>query len=456
MANSGTDSKKVLHYKVDWRLDNYGTAYPLSIYQYDENGKPAYDYEDSSYKDGTLLTIYEDNTKYIIKPKYSKIDWHYTDLNELAKQYDYKNDYFGKIDYEYSGDKVVRETKDYPNGCYEYNYNHLVTEYTYDQAGLVARKIITGTEGRSGRADLKEVYEYEYDANGNTTKINLNGKYVDEYFNPVLERKYDDHNNVILIVRSNGTQDKYERTYNSKGLQTRMILTYILADGTSNSEDHTYEYDDHDNVISDKSTFGGFTFETRHEYKYDEKGEMIFHWFKMTGSNGYNNEQTWSHKFEYDKDGDLIKDSDLLNERNWTEYIYWGAEPNNKEAQNDNPADLTTTTTETETNQSANAKNLAGFVRTSDYPLTPGMEKDEMYTIIGKTMKIDDWFDELKVAYIDEVTTESLDKVTADLVAAGCRAIIFDIGDLSGVYGRHWATLAARYPNVDFYPKVSS
>ena len=202
-------------------------------------------------------------------------------------------------------------------------------------------------------------------------------------------------------------------------------------------------------------TFGDFTSETRHEYKYDEKGEMTYHWFKTTTSGAFTNEQTWSHKFEYDKDGDLIKDSDLVNERNWTEYIYWGAEPENKETKIDD-SDQTTNMTETEANQSVNAKNLAGFVRTSDYPLTPGMEKDEMYTIIGKTMKIDDWFDELKLAYIDEVTTESLDKVTADLVAAGCRAIIFDLGDYSGVYGRHLATLIARYPNVDFYPKVSS
>lgn len=438
-----SSSEKVVHYKVNWRLDNYGQAYPISIYQYNKDGKIAYSYtgDDYNYPE---LTVYGENTDYIIRLKYTKIAWSYSDLAELAKDYDYKNDYHGKIDYEYSGNKVSRETQYYPNGTEKYRYKTLVTEYTRNNAGLVTRKVLTGTGSTSGEADLREVYEYEYDANGNVTKQTINGKPRDG----VLEERFDEHNNTILIVYDDGSKTEYKRTYNSKGLLATMERIVYKADGSVGSKaTDTYEYDDHDNVILDKGSLNDITGETRHEYKYDEKGKITYHRSYYSDSNGHTNEKIESYEFTYDADGYLIKEKDLSKERNWTEYRYWG-----EETQED---DRTTESSEPDQtiNTIENTKNLAGFVRTSDYPLTPGAEKDEIYTIIGKAMKIDDWFDELEWVYIDEVTPESLEKVTAELVASGCRAIIFDIGDLT-VYGQYRETLAAKYPNVMFYPKV--
>ena len=369
-AKNGSVSKKTLHYKVDWRLDNYGTAYPLSIYQYDKDKKLSYNFENNS-NDGTLLTIYEDNTEYIIKPKYTKINWYYTDLGELAKQYDYKNDYFGKIDYEYSGDKVIRETHHYPNGSYAYRFNKLVFEYTRNKDGLVTRKIITGTDGPSNEPKSRDVYEYEYDSNGNITKMTLNGKYVDEYGHAgIKERRYDDHNNLILLVSQDGSSEEYKRTYDKKGLQTNLVITYRASDGSVSSESRTFEYDDHDNVVLEKGKMNDFTSETRHEYKYDEKGKMTYHRKYSTNSKGFTDESIWSHKFEYDADGDLIKDSDLQNKRNWTEYIYWGAEPDIKETRIDN-SDPEEVTTETETEQTVNTTvNSSSEITTTEQTVT--------------------------------------------------------------------------------------
>ena len=138
--------------------------------------------------------------------------------------------------------------------------------------------------------------------------------------------------------------------------------------------------------------------------------------------------------------------------------------PNNaKTSQKDDRTDFTTRETETglmpgidEPNQSINTLTPAdpdkcGYVREdSSSPIT----EDDAHTIMGKTMMIKDWFNKLQIVYIDEVTPESLDKITAELVSSGCSAIVFDLGDPAGVYGHYRDVLVKKYPNTKIWPVV--
>lgn len=108
---------------------------------------------------------------------------------------------------------------------------------------------------------------------------------------------------------------------------------------------------------------------------------------------------------------------------------------------------------EPDQDQEPEADNLekCGYVREdSSSPIT----EDEARTIMGKAMKIEAWYKTLEIVYIDEVTPESLEKVTAELVASGCTAIVFDIGNLEGVYGHYRPVLAEKYPDIKIWPIV--
>lgn len=138
--------------------------------------------------------------------------------------------------------------------------------------------------------------------------------------------------------------------------------------------------------------------------------------------------------------------------------------PNNaKTSQKDDRTNFTTRETETgfqpavdEPNQTIETVNPAdpdkcGYVREdSSSPIT----EDDAHTIMGKTMMIKDWFNKLQIVYIDEVTPESLDKITAELVSSGCSAIVFDLGDPAGVYGHYRDVLVKKYPNTKIWPIV--
>ena len=349
-------TEKTSRIVVDYKNNKYGEEYPTSIKQYDNNGKVEFIYSASNTSSYPLLYIYEDGVVYSIKLKEYIFDYKYEDLSSIRDKYDYKKDYYTKVESEYdANNKLIKSTEYCPNGSYTYgDFKKIVTEYTYNDQGLVTVRKTKASDSKT-RKDVTDVWEFEYDKNGNKTVCKLNGKYCLETTSytgdaSVHDIKYDDHNNIIQINYNAGGKEKREITYNDagqilknvqkqynkKGKVTSSITITNDAAGreikrveklynkgkTTASSTTTKKYNEHGDILreSTKMSIKGFDTDTIHEYKYDENGKMTYH--HVYAPKGTLNKTT---TYEYDSDGFLVKETlDNKGTVSWTVYKYWG------------------------------------------------------------------------------------------------------------------------------------
>ena len=333
------ETKKTLRLVVDFKSKKGGSEDIFTIEQFDDKGKSEFYYSSSNTSSYPLLSIYEENTTYIIKLKkyisvYDFEDKEIEDLSIVRDQYDYKNEYYIKEVYEYSNDhQLVKSTAYYPNGSYEYgDYKTRTTEYIRNKNGLVTQKTSTFT-GSSSKPDVTDVYKYEYDKNGKLTNTFINGKASDEN-----ETKYDDHGNVIQRGRGNGIIETHERTYNAAGLCVYDIVKTINKEGeTAFVDKYRYEYNDHGDVILVRNESVDEKYDVHHEYEYDSNGKMTYHHF-YTQLGGTNTTINW----KYDSDGDLLQEiEDDRGNIHRKKYKYWGEKTDDSQ---DTSKDLTSYT----------------------------------------------------------------------------------------------------------------
>lgn len=95
--------------------------------------------------------------------------------------------------------------------------------------------------------------------------------------------------------------------------------------------------------------------------------------------------------------------------------------------------------------------NKIGYVTESRYGETT---EDNMITVLVKQMGVDfSAYDGYELVYLDEVTNETLEQTTSDLIDKGCRTIAFDLGSFD-VYEPYRKVLVREYPDVLIIPMI--
>lgn len=290
-------------------------------YTYDESGNLVKEQE-----------IYGETEAEIIEYKYDErgnnIETNSTSNGEFQYSYQFTYDANGnkikeiyksnlaefshEISYSYDKNGILIKTVEIKNDCVT------TTEYVINEHGDNEKKIVTYEYDRyKGTENEKIVYEYlyelEYDANGNKTKNtehNPDGQTrSDEYV-------YNENGDVIKQISHdiNGDIRAYENQYEYN--ENGEIIKETIVSNYWREVDYRVEYDEHGNMISEKSGDREITY----SYTYNEQGLVV--------SKTKNNTDGTSDKYEfvYDDSKNVIKET-IYNNGNTekpiiTEYTY--------------------------------------------------------------------------------------------------------------------------------------
>ena len=221
-------------------------------------------------------------------------------------------------DYKDSADYLEKFSKVYvllsessSNGeiTYEYADGVLIKETAVD---AILFQGIYSDKGTSGTA------EYKYDAAGNCVEIRV---YKDDgQLFRVTMREYDNAGNMSKETREYPLQDDVDTfiyTYDDNGNMT-LWLWYQNLTGTGDVySKHSYEYDEHNQLISETTWHeGGIDRTIVYENEYDSNGQLV----KQSSLSLVDN-YSETTEYEYDNNGNMIAQRATNDYGSW-EYTY--------------------------------------------------------------------------------------------------------------------------------------
>lgn len=336
--------------------------------------------------------------EYITKPENSTDDWYAGQVRALLefenllnnlfagaeqsqwlvtskKTYSATGDLKSETSYTYTADGLLAEEN--TGGMahtYQYDENGCVTVHTvqnnYDTSGGNYRELICKEDGTvlctifrlsdgteqsrltsaeyetyagptntrivQGWSDPTETREeFEYDAQGNTTKITT---YYNGDWSSTCTQEYDSHNNIIRSVSEGDVADAGETTYEYTYDDAGRILTYTRYFNETLSETYTREYTEDGytenaysyaiewaHAISSYASDGKLLQST----DYDENGNPILTISYTYDERGNVLQEDWSgsiltHEYIYDDAGNIIRDETKQNglSLGYVEYTY--------------------------------------------------------------------------------------------------------------------------------------
>ena len=252
----------------------------------------------------------------------------------------YQNDLFTDVAYEYGP-----ETYDY------YDNGQLRTEYGqgwekhYDRFGMSIDSPKPAAPFPAILVWYEESIDHEYDSDGNLTRL-----VADEN---VYEYRYDDRGRILSVTSTDIFDEQYTFTYDEDGSYTlRGVNRNEGLEGES-----LKEYDASGRLLRSTSSYDGVSYDERHFFSEDGNVDSVI---KTREENGFPEVQSMREIRQ-------IRDSSgqLLREETWD---ISEAEPRIVEK------------AEYEYDQYANVTRVQKYVYWEDYPQTPVIQRDEVYT----------------------------------------------------------------------------
>ena len=276
------------------------------------------DYKDTKQLLSNFSIVYENVTSYLSQ-LYSTSDYTYDSNGNCTKIINtttYDDVEGGGIDTtEYIYDEKGNCIKEiFSSGSHQYN-----TEYIYDENGNRIKELEYDYAG-----ELSSIIEYLYDEYGNCTKnlsYDMNGALIsttlytyaqslctgettmiNDQISEMYQYNYDSNGNRIKTEMLNsefGELSTIESQYNSNGDEIRS--EYYLSDGTlASCYEYAYKYDNNGNYIEKKCYQ---ITEGSDQYTYDSNGHCVKH----VNSAFYNGTQT-STEYTYSESGNCTKE----------------------------------------------------------------------------------------------------------------------------------------------------
>ncbi|MTI62189.1 MAG: hypothetical protein FH762_19765 [Firmicutes bacterium] len=307
------------------RHEENGEISGLVEYEYDDRGNVTR----ITYKNGDGEVI--ENKEYKYNEKGLKVERNITKVVEDTSKYRWRS---GSYDLEeLDEERIIRENMYETLGKSTYKYNSRNQLILYEKYNSNGEKV--------------EWISFEYHRNGNmkcrkrdtiggfkkTTEYNRDGKWtkVVSYFPYNGSKKIE-----IAKYDRDGNWINYSiKKYNNKGKVTSVRITNKEYDNKGNMIRHIcklngelfskydFEYDKNGNLIKEIKYYKTGKIEWIREYRYDERGNMIYRIEKRGDGSVYNKVEI---NYTYDKNNNLIKvqGKDLLyNETHgWIEYKY--------------------------------------------------------------------------------------------------------------------------------------
>lgn len=308
-VSSVTDPKgnpSTFTYSAASRLRNVKDPIGTSAeYKYDTFGNIS-----SLGQTSSMYTRYtRDNNQNIIQDIYAigSIKYGYDLDDNLVAKTNARNQ---TISYEYDKNgQVIKETS--PEG---------ITTFTYDSVGNVI-SIVAGTDSiirtydLLGRVTSKtqngKTISYEYDVRGHLTKVIYpDGKAVHytydvmgnmlsvtDWYNRVTTYSYDENNQLIETINSNGTKEV--RAYDAKG----QLVSLQNLKGTNVISSYVFEYDANGNIVKENDllfsydTLNRLTLAGTNKYSYSSFGSITEFTVTKDGS-PYNQKMTYGNDSE--------------------------------------------------------------------------------------------------------------------------------------------------------------
>jgi len=298
------DDNRMTSY-VEYDTDDMVNTFSSTIF-YDENSNPSSVFYSMDYYAGSTVVDSDIHYYHAFNDSDGTLNYYTVDTNTTV----------GKIDYSYDGFKRLDEKiyNFYVSGNSSTRYTNTVN-YTFVNSPWSTTKTSSLVETVTSKVNNYDAvtYTYEYDYNGNVTKISLSNGTEFRYV-------YDDLGQ--LLREDNTAQNKtYVYTYDNAGnIRTKSTYALTAAGSTPSTKYSTYNYVYGDNNWGDKLTsYRGACF------TYDEIGNPLTYYngshYTFTWENARQlatlSKGSYSLSFEYNNEG--IRTSKTVN---GVEHIY--------------------------------------------------------------------------------------------------------------------------------------